>query len=214
MQTVLFDLDGTLTDPKLGITRCIQHALGMLGESVPDADALEWCIGPPLHQSFARILNTDSSSRIGEAMGHYRARFRETGMFENSLYPAIPGVLGALRASDLRLFVATSKPWVFARPIIEHFGLGDYFEAVHGAELDGTRADKSALIEFILDRHGLCADETVMVGDRSHDIAGARSRGVPSIGVTYGYGGRDELERAGAHFVVDSPTELIALIAG
>ena len=137
--TVLLDLDGTLTDPKIGITRCIAHALTALHHESPHADALEWCIGPPLANSFATLLDTKDAALIARALALYRERFSAIGLFENTLFPGIANMLEALSAAGLQAHVATSKPHVFATRIVAYFSLDQYFGTVYGAELDGQR---------------------------------------------------------------------------
>lgn len=190
---ILFDLDGTLTDPKSGITRSIRHALEKLNVAAPPEDELTWCIGPPLRASLAKIVGDHQAD---QALMHYRERFSVTGLFENSLYPGIPELLKSL--SGKRLFVATSKPTVFAHRILEHFGIAPYFEKAYGSELDGTRTNKGELIGHLLAKTGINPTDAVMVGDRSHDIVGARQNGMRGLGVSYGYGGEAELREAGA----------------
>lgn len=211
MGAVCIDLDGTLTDPQIGITRCIRHAMERLGRELPrDAD-LTWCIGPPLQHSFEHLLgNVDDAAR---AIEYYRERFGEVGLFENEVYAGIPHALAALRASGQRVFVATSKPTVYASRIIEHFELAHHFEDVFGSELDGTRVDKTELLGWLLERKALVASNTIMVGDRRHDIIGARNNGLRSIGVLYGFGGREELVEAGADRLCGQPGELADLVA-
>jgi phosphoglycolate phosphatase len=205
-RVVLFDLDGTLTDPKVGITRSIQYALENLGRPVPDADSLTWMIGPPLLASFATILGSDAQAV--EALRLYRVRFSDVGLFENEVYPGIPDLLARLRARNLRLFVATSKPHVFALRIIEHFALGGFFAAVYGSELDNRNADKRDLLRHLVATEGFDPARAVMIGDREHDAIGARAVGMPAIGVTWGYGSREELTAAGVVRLVDRPDEL------
>lgn len=202
----LFDLDGTLTDPKIGITRSIQYALRELGRPVPEMDALTWMIGPPLIGSFAEILGSDAEA--AEALRLYRVRFSETGLFENAVYAGIPELLDRLRSHDMRLFVATSKPHVYASRIIEHFGLSSFFEVVYGSELDNRNADKRDLLRHILDQERFDPLQAVMIGDREHDAIGARANGIASIGVTWGYGSREELLTAGVTDLVEQPGEL------
>jgi len=194
--TLFFDLDGTLTDPKPGITGSIQYALEKLDRPVPSQDELAWCIGPPLRASFVALLGGEELA--DRAVALYRERFGEVGLFENSLYPDIPAVLAALARSPRRLFVATSKPHVFASRIIEHFGLAGYFEHIFGSELDGSRVDKADLLAYALTQSGVDPSQALMIGDRSHDVAGARANGIDAVGVTYGYGTEAELIEAGA----------------
>ena len=210
IENILFDLDGTLTDPQPGITRSIQYALEQLGKPAPAVDDLLWCIGPPLLDSLKKILASDAH-KAETALSIYRERFSAVGKFENKVYPGIPETLTGLNRQGFNLFVATSKPYVFANEIITHFGLIDFFKRVYGSEPDGARSDKGELIAFILKKEGLPAKNTMMAGDRSHDIIGAKKHGVYSLGVTYGYGTKEELVRAGAGYIVDSPQEIMEL---
>jgi len=204
----LIDLDGTLVDPRIGITKSIQHALRSLDFPVPPEQALLRFIGPPLQLAFSELLNTKDRSRIDEAVEKYRERYREEGLFENTVYDGIPKALAALQDAGARLVLATSKPHVFARQILEHFHLSRYFDAVHGSELDGTRADKTALISHILENSGMRAADTMMIGDRKHDAVGATANGVRAIGVLLGYGSREELLAAGCQRLLEQPEEL------
>ena len=211
MEAIYFDLDGTLTDPKPGITRCIQYALQRLDHpTIPTEDELTWCIGPPLRSSFVKLLGDHSADR---AVTLYRERFSDIGLYENGVYDGIDEVLTALRASGHRLFVATSKAHVFAERIIDHFGLRKHFERVFGAELDGTRADKSHLLEYALKEVAVDPSKTLMIGDRSHDMVGAKNNGMKGIGVLYGYGSRAELIEAGAHHVCATPGAILGCIS-
>src|SRR5215469_15757660 len=209
--TLFFDLDGTLTDPKPGITRSIQYALGRLGRLVPSQDELAWCIGPPLRASFVALLGGEDHA--DRAVALYRERFGEVGLFENSVYPEIETVLAKLSQSGFRMFVATSKPHVFARRIIDHFGLARHFEYVFGSELDGTRVHKADLIAYALEQTGADASRSLMIGDRSHDVLGAKANGMDAIGVTYGYGSREELISAGARHLCATPRAVLDVIA-
>src|SRR5215207_4803204 len=210
MDTIFFDLDGTLTDPKPGITRSIQYALQRLDLPVPPQEDLTWCIGPPLRTSFVTMLGGEDRADL--AVSLYRERFGDVGLYENSVYPDIEHILAALKQSHGRLFVATSKAHVFADRIIDHFGLRDHFEHVFGAELDGTRADKSHLLEYALKQASVDPSKTLMIGDRSHDMVGAKNNGMKGIGVLYGYGSRDELLEAGAHHVCATPAAILGCI--
>jgi phosphoglycolate phosphatase len=202
----LFDLDGTLTNPKTGITRSVQYALDKLGQPVPDADALAWMIGPPLIASFTKLLGGPEDAP--EALRLYRERFGVTGLFENEVYEGIPALLRDLRERGIRLFVATSKPHVYARRILEHFDLSQFFSEIYGSELDNRNADKRDLIRHILDRERFDPAQAVMIGDREHDAIGAKANGLASIGVTWGYGSRQELLDAGVACLVDAPQDL------
>jgi phosphoglycolate phosphatase len=212
MDAIYFDLDGTLTDPKPGITRSIQYALQKLDHpTMPTEDELTWCIGPPLRASFVRLLGAETSADL--AVTYYRERFSDVGLYENGVYDGIGEVLTSLCASGHRLFVATSKPHVFAERIIDHFGLRDHFEHVFGSELDGTRVDKSHLLEYALKQASVDPAKTLMIGDRSHDMVGAKNNGMKGIGVLYGYGSRDELLEAGAHHVCVTPGAILGCIS-
>lgn len=195
---VLFDLDGTLTDPEPGIVRSIQFALDRLDAPVPHEDELDWCIGPSLRGSFATLLANDDPAVVEGALALYRQRFSTVGLFENAVYPGIPEALIRLRDEGFPLFLATSKPHVYARRILDHFDLTRFFDGVYGDELDGRLADKAHLIDHLLASENLAKGETIMVGDREHDVLGARANGLPCLGVTYGYGGAEELDAAGA----------------
>ena len=206
MTAIYFDLDGTLTDPKPGITRSIQYALTRLDRAAPTEDELTWCIGPPLRASLKKLLGTDDLA--DRALLLYRERFAEIGIFENEIYPGIEDTLSAFAGSGRRLFVATSKPGVYAERIIDHFKLRVYFERVFGSELDGTRADKTDLLGHALRSAGVDPATAMMIGDRSHDMVGARNNGMTALGVLYGYGSEAELLGAGAHHVCATPQAL------
>jgi phosphoglycolate phosphatase len=211
MDAIFFDLDGTLTDPKPGITRSIQYALDKLGQpTIPTEDELTWCIGPPLRASFVKLLGEASADL---AVSLYRERFSDIGLYENAVYAGVDDVLTALRQSGHRLFVATSKAHVFADRIIDHFDLRRHFERVFGAELDGTRADKSDLLAYALKTTSVESSHAVMIGDRSHDMIGARNNGIKGIGVLYGYGSAQELTAAGASHLCATPNAVLDCIS-
>lgn len=203
---VLFDLDGTLTDPKVGIVRSILYALDRLDAAAPGEDTLDWCIGPPLAGSFVELLGTKDPARVAEAVRLYRERFSRIGIYENRVYPGIADALARLRSLDIPLFVATSKPRVFARRVVQHFEIAFLFDGVYGSELDGHLSAKGELIAHVLQAESLSPGSTIMVGDREHDVIGARENGVPCLGVTYGYGSAEELDEAGAAALCDRPT--------
>ena len=212
LDAIFFDLDGTLTDPKPGITRSIQYALQKLDHpAIPSEDELTWCIGPPLRASFAKILGAEDHA--DRAVSLYRERFSDIGLYENAVYDGIAEVLTALSQSGQKLFVATSKPHVFAERIVEHFGLRHHFEYVFGSELDGTRVDKSDLLAYALKTTAVDPAKTLMIGDRSHDMVGAANNGMKGIGVLYGYGSRDELIGAGALHVCATPQAIPCCIS-
>ena len=205
---LLFDLDGTLTDPKEGITRCIVHALETLGYTAPKPDDLDFAIGPPLRATFGSLLKTEDRDLIELALATYRERFATIGLFENALYPNIREVLAQARSDGHRIFLATSKPHVYARQILAHFGLAEYFDSAHGSELDGRNDDKAELIAHLLQTEGLDPAACLMFGDRKHDVIGARKNGVRAVGVTWGYGSASELREAGAIALCNEPITL------
>ena len=206
--SIFFDLDGTLCDPREGIVRCLQYALEQLGHAAPPGDELVCYIGPPLYDSFATLLNSSDTQLVKRAVELYRERFVSKGMFENTLYAGIPEALRKLKTEHYQLHVVTSKPAVFARQIVAHFGLERLFHKIYGSELDGTRTDKGDLIAHVLEREQIHPSEAVMVGDREHDIKGALANGVQPIGVLWGYGSRKELTEAGAAVLCETPESL------
>jgi phosphoglycolate phosphatase len=173
---------------------------------------LLWCIGPPLKSSFSQLLQTSDDTLLEEAILLYRSRFSTIGLFENSLYPQIPETLKIMRAAGYQTFVATSKPQIYAERIIKYFDLAPFFDGVYGSELDGNRSVKGDLISYIIERESLSASTVVMVGDRLHDIIGAKKNNIASIGVTYGYGSREELETHKADLIADCPKEIPTLL--
>lgn len=211
---LLFDLDGTLTNPFTGITKCIGYALNMLGRESPPRESLHWCIGPPLKDSFAKLLTSDDDAITEKAVAFYRERFSTVGLFENEVYGGIPEALESLQTKGHTLYVATSKPAVYAERIIDHFDLQPYFKCVYGSELDGTRSDKTGLISHILKRELIAPSETSMIGDRVHDIVGAKENGISGFGVLWGYGTKDELENSGARAFFKTPQELVTAFNG
>ena len=211
---ILFDLDGTLTDPRMGITNSVAYALKQFGITVEHPhETLTSFIGPPLIESFETYYSlTPEQARL--ALGYYRAYFVPTGMFENTVYPGIPDALERLRQAGRTLCVATSKPEVYARRILEHFSLDTYFEAVCGATLDESRVRKADVIAYALETLNINADQAVLVGDRLHDVEGAHACNVPVIGVTYGYGSREELTAAGADALADHVSDAVHILLG
>jgi phosphoglycolate phosphatase len=209
----LFDLDGTLTDPREGITRSIAHALERMGVAPRPLDDLCFAIGPPLRKSLALLIGSEEREAVERCLAHYRERFADVGLFENAPYEGITEALAVLRARGATLYVATSKPRVYAERIVRHFGLEVHFAAVHGCELDGTRESKMDLLEHLIATHSLERRGAVMVGDRGVDMLAARHHGLGALGVTYGYGGRAELLEAGAQALCDRATELPQALA-
>ncbi len=210
--SILFDLDGTLTDPAEGITGYMGYALEGLSLPARERAELASYIGPPLRETFATLCRTSDSALIERAITLYRERFSTIGLYENELYPGITEMLDALQQSGHRLFVATSKPQIFAEKVLEHFSLARYFTAVHGSELAGGRLDdKAVLVGELVGTHRLNPAETAMVGDRKYDILAARASSLRSVGVTYGYGSREELLEEGADHLADSPSDVGAI---
>jgi phosphoglycolate phosphatase len=212
LKSVLFDLDGTLTDPREGITRSIAYALEAMGVRPPGLDALTFAIGPPLRRSLATLLGDESPAAVERALALYRERFADVGLYENAVYEGVAEALRAIAAGGATLYVATSKPRVYAERIVRHFGLEAHFEAIHGCELDGTREDKRDLLAHLLPHHGLGVHECAMIGDRGADMVAARHHGVRAIGALWGYGTREELAEAGAHAFCARFSELPALL--
>lgn len=234
-ELILFDLDGTLTDPKTGITKCVQYALASFGIEEQNLDRLECYIGPPLDESFERFHGLSEADAL-LAVEQYRTRFKDTGIFENEVIPGIPEALKRLKAAGKTLALATCKPEVFALRILEHFGLSAYFTVAVGSELDGTRKHKNEVIEEVFARllklqktvngeYGTAGLKTpeqlswmkasaVMVGDRRQDITGAQMAGIESVGVRFGYAEEGELEEAGADEIAETVEQMTALLLG
>ncbi len=219
-QYCLFDLDGTLTDPKEGITKSVQHALKYFGIEEPDLDRLEPFIGPPLKDSFMEFYGLSEEQAL-KAVEVYRERFAPVGVLENEIIPGTGQMLAHAREKGIHLAVASSKPLVFVRQILRHFLIEEYFEVVVGSELDGTRGSKEEVVEEALrqlgilemdpaDKKSLCA----MIGDRKFDIQGAIAHGLTGIGVSFGYAGEGELSAAGADMVADTMEQLERILLG
>lgn len=212
MKTILIDLDGTLVDAAPGIIRSCQIALAALGEKEPPASELRWIVGPPLRQSFARLLGGDE--RVQDALAHYRSFYSGQGIFEATPYEGVHDAIRALKAGDTRLFICTSKLRPFAQRVAGHFGLLPLFDGIYGAEPDGRFENKGDLIAHIRECEGFSPDRACMIGDRLHDIDAARRHGVKSVGALWGYGGRDELVAAGATVLCEQPAALPDIVAG
>ncbi|MDF2886627.1 MAG: HAD-superfamily hydrolase, subfamily variant 1 [Lacrimispora sp.] len=205
---LLFDLDGTLTDPKEGITKSVRHALNAFGINTENLDELCCFIGPPLKESFMEYYGF-SEDDAQKAVGIFREYFSARGIFENKVYEGTAEVLKALVKSGKKLYVASSKPEVFVRKILEHFELDSYFEFMGGADFEEIRVRKADVIHYVLDTCAISdLSRTVMIGDRKHDILGAKEFGMDSVGVLYGYGNRQELLEAGADFLAESIFDL------
>ena len=211
---IFFDLDGTLTDPAQGITNSFIHALKYFGREIPSYEELCKLIGPPLPYSFETILGFPKEN-VMEAVAKYREYFATKGLYENSVYPGMPELLQTLKEKGKHLVVATSKPEEYSIKIIEHFGLSKYFDFVCGSLMDESRSKKSEVIAYALQRCGLSdsdKERVLMVGDRFHDIEGAKQNGLKSCGVLFGYGSREELENAGADYIVKDVMDLYKVI--
>jgi phosphoglycolate phosphatase len=209
---LVFDLDGTLTDPELGISRCIVYALERMGVPAPERTQLRRHIGPPLRQVFGDLLATSDPAFIERAVAVYRERFGEVGLYENELYPGTAEGIEHLAGSGHRLFVATTKAEVYARRITEHFQLGHHFVEVYGAALSGAGSHKSELLARLVMEHGIEPVESVMIGDRGSDVSGARVNGLRTVGVLWGYGTAEEL--ADADLQVETWNELLRALDG
>ena len=207
-QYLLFDLDGTLTEPKVGITKSVAYALAYYGIHVEDLDSLCPFIGPPLKESFMKYYGFDDA-KAEEAVEKYREYFRPHGVYENEVYTGVPEMLKELHAMGKTLVLATSKPTVFAKIILEHFGLAPYFSVVVGSELDGTRVNKDEVVECALEEAGITDKSlAVMIGDRKHDMLSAKKNGLDAIGVLYGHGSYEEIEAQGPDVIVETVEEL------
>lgn len=209
---ILFDLDGTLTDPKPGITRCIQFALTQMGVSPPSEDDLTWCIGPALRGSLGELLQTNDEPVIEQALSIYRQRFSKIGLYENDVYPDVLNALARIKRSEINIFLSTAKPWVFAERILDHFRLTPYFNGIYGSELDGQHSDKKDLIAHILRCEALNPQTTLMVGDRAMDIIGGRANGTRTAAVAYGYGSPDEIAGAKPDFIFKTLMDLVVMV--
>ena len=204
---VLFDLDGTLTDPFDGITKSVQTALLKYGIDEPDREKLRVFIGPPLRESFARYYGVPSE-KIETVIADYREYFSKKGLFENEMYEGIDSFLCELSGTGVKILLATSKPEPYAKRICEHFGLSKYFFEMCGADFEGKCETKSQVVSRALSLCGEEKSDVIMVGDRMHDIIGAKENGIDSAGVLWGFGDREELERAGADIIFDSIADM------
>lgn len=209
MKTILFDLDGTLTDSGEGIINCAWLALKHFDLPLPDKQAMRVFVGPPLRDSFLRFGVPEDG--VEKAIEIYRSRYVPTGMFENTPYPGIKSMLAALKAQGHQLFVATSKPEGMATAILEKFQLAPYFDLICGASMDDTRDSKDKVIAYLLEKTG-GKDDYIMVGDTAYDVEGAAVNGIPTIGVAWGYGKVEDMEAAGAKAIAYSPAELLQML--
>ncbi|MGM9986004.1 MAG: HAD family hydrolase [Bacillaceae bacterium] len=211
---ILFDLDGTISDPKVGITKSVQYALQKMNIYESNLDKLDCFIGPPLQVSFADYYHFNEEDNT-KAIAFYRERFKEKGMYENELYPGIPQLLHTLKQQGFILGIATSKPTVFAEQILAYFKIDHFFDFVVGSNLDGTRSSKAEIIAYILNMYSSYKKEAfLMIGDRKYDILGANDVGIQSIGVLYGYGSIEELEKSSPTYIVSSIEEIEGILIG
>lgn len=209
---VLFDLDGTLTDPELGITNCVMYALEKFGIKVEDRKSLRPFIGPPLTYSFQEFYGL-SEEESKQAVVYYRERFPTKGLYENEVYEGVVEMLQALKEQGKKIVLATSKPEIYAIEILKHFKLIEYFDYVAGATLDGSRGEKADVITYALQMSGITdVSKAVMVGDRNYDVLGAKENGLDSIGVLYGFGDYEELTQAGATYIAENVGDILKYI--
>ncbi|MNM68756.1 5'-nucleotidase [compost metagenome] len=209
---ILFDLDGTITDSGVGIINSIVYALKKYGIEVEDKSQLNKFVGPPLSDSFEKYYGFSKEKAI-EAVDYYREYYRDKGLFENLIYDGFEDLVKALKGNNKELVVATSKPEIFAKQILEHFNLSKYFTYIAGSTLDGTRAKKGDVIRHALESCDIKdLSQVIMIGDREHDVIGAKQVGIKSIGVLYGYGDREELEGAGADFIAENVMDILDVL--
>jgi phosphoglycolate phosphatase len=212
MKSVFFDLDGTLTDSRDGIIECLEYALSRSGATVPSVEALSRVIGAPLRDIFRDLLGNLGADAVETAVRLYREHFESVGMLRNSVYPGVVGMLEGVDGRGWRAYVVTSKAERTSLEVVRHFALDRFFAAVYGSDMDGARADKGELIEYVLKKEAIEPADGVMVGDRANDVRGALENGLPAIGVTYGYGTRTELVEAGATWVCDEPYDVVSVL--
>lgn len=210
-KTILFDLDGTLTDSGEGIIKCVIYALEKFGLPIPPRENLRYFVGPPLHESFVR--QGVPAERAEEAVAAYRERYVPTGMFENTPYPGVRELLEKLKAEGHTLYVASSKPEWMCVDILKHFDLAKYFAMICGATMDTSRTNKETVIEYLIQENGR-ADNMVMVGDTKFDVLGAKAHGIPCIGVSWGYGSVSDMQQAGAVSIADTMEQLLEMLTG
>lgn len=210
-KAILFDLDGTVLDSKPGIFRSAAYALGKLSLPMPDETAMMEFLGPPLSDGFATVCHVPQK-QIEEAVRLYREYYNSGGKFEASIYNGLRELLISLQKQGKCCCITTSKPHVFAREILEHFGMAELFNGIYGSEFDGTRGRKSEVVAYCLEQQGLTAADVILVGDRHFDVNGAKMLGIPCVAVLYGYGNEEELRGAEAAYIVRTTTELRDLL--
>ena len=208
---ILFDLDGTLTDPYLGITNSIKYSLGKLGITEENNDKLKLFIGPPLERSFMEYYSFDKET-VKKAIGYYREYFSEKGIYENTLYDGIENILTELNNKNRKCILATSKPEIFAGRILEYFRISTYFKYIAGSDMEGAFVEKEDIIRRVIEKYKLDKKETIMIGDRKYDIIGANRNGIDSIGVLYGYGSREEMENEKPKYLCAGIMDILKII--
>ncbi|MGH7740007.1 MAG: HAD hydrolase-like protein [bacterium] len=199
-----------MVDSQEGIFNCVRYAMEKLEKPLADSTDLRWCVGPPLQKSFTQLTGGDAI-QSARALAFYRERYTQKGIYEYKLYPDISEMLAALQPI-FHLYLATSKPWVYAGQVLEHSGIKKFFSGIYGSELDGTRVEKTDLIRHLLDQENLEAAKTLMIGDRREDITGAAANHLPGWGAAWGFGSAEELTNAGAQRIFKSPRELMAAL--
>lgn len=211
MEYILFDLDGTVTNPQKGITNSVAYALEYFGIHTEDNITLNKYIGPPLRQSFMEFAGlSEEQSHIG--MMKYREYYGPKGIYENQVYEGIPELFEKLKSEGKKIILATSKPWIYAEMILEKFDLKKYFDFVSGSELNGVRTGKADVIKYAIEKYNIPINNAVMVGDREHDIIGAKKNGLKTIGVLYGFGSEKEFKSAGVDYIAESVEEIFNIV--
>ena len=205
---IIFDLDGTLSDPKEGIYNGIRFALNQLNQQIPPESDFASFVGPPLRVVFAKLITPNSDDHIEKAVSLYRQNYGQSGLKQHILYEGVPEMLQNLENAGYNLFVATSKPIPFAGPILDQLGIKSYFKGIYGSDLNGKNDNKADLIADLLNNENLRPEHSIMIGDREHDIIGAKKNDMTALGVTYGYGSESELVEAGADMVLNRPKEV------
>jgi phosphoglycolate phosphatase len=214
LKNVFFDLDGTLTDSREGITRCIQYSLANLGRPSLSNIELQSYIGPPLRASFMQLLGSGDEALIEKAVSLYRERFSKTGIFENLLYPGVVDLLSTLNRGPIKVYLVTSKPKYYAEIIIKHFQLTQWFQDIYGSEMDGRFGNKADLVKLLLSNRNIGPGEAVMVGDRKEDIIAGKANGTKTIGVTYGFGSEQEITDSAPDYICNNPLEIQNVVLG
>ena len=212
IKNILFDLDGTIIEPEEGIVNSVSYALNKIGIKENTIGTLKKFIGPPLIDSFQAYYNLDIQ-KANKAVNYYREYFSKKGIKENSLYEGIDILLKELHLKKIKLFIATSKPTIFAKRILKDYKIDNLFQQIVGSNLDNTRKDKSEIINYVINENQLSINETVMIGDRCFDIIGANKNGIKSVGVTYGHGNEKELKDAKADYIVNTIKELNQILS-